>query len=48
LRHLGLAGEPDDVTQIRGPPEAFERLDDGWGSVANHDEADAVLIDDVA
>jgi hypothetical protein len=48
LRHVGLAGEPGDVTQIRGPPEAFEPLDDGWGSVANDDEPDAVLIDDVA
>jgi ribosomal protein S27E len=48
LRHLALAGEPDDVTQIRGPPEAFEPLDDGWGGTANDDEPDTLLIDDVA
>jgi hypothetical protein len=48
LRHLNLAAEPDDVTQTRGPPEAFEPLDDGWGSAANDDEPDALPIDDVA
>jgi hypothetical protein len=48
LRHLGLAREPGDVTQIRGPPEAFEPLDDGWGSAANDDEPNALLIDDAA
>jgi hypothetical protein len=48
LRHLGLAGEPGDVTQIRGPPEAFEPLDDGWGSAANDDEPDAPPVDEVA
>jgi hypothetical protein len=45
---LDRCDPPGDVTQIRGPPEAFEPLDDGWGSVANDDEPDAVLIDDVA